>query len=343
MRYTEFSQLRQTLLANTTPPPRRMDEFDLYTAMAAWKPPQANQKTTTETLLNQWQGHSGINPAFLKNSLTGQGIKAFLRGLFPILKAQGLDVWLPEDVYAGYRLIAEESDLEWQGFTTLPQGKKPALEGLQFLKKTGPKAAVVLVNPAIPLGRFLTTAEVKKLTHWLSQSPQRLLILDAVYDPGTPLDSKTQALMETGQCVLLHSLSKTWITPNAFGVAVVPPGIQTPLKERLSALEAPPSLPQASACLGQHPTRPQSLEALYKAAWKALTQTLEQIHPSWRPPDCGYISWLPMGFERILDRFNVLAAPASIFGSRAKDRAVISCLNEVLKEPHSPSEPAQEA
>lgn len=339
MRYAEFSQLRQTLLANTTPPPRRMDEFDLYTAMAGWKPPKTDKQPTTEALLEQWGNHAGLKPGLTQNSLPGQGIKDFLRGLFPILKAQGIDVWLPEDVYAGYRLIAEESELAWQGFTTLPQGKKSALEGLRFLKKTGPQAAVLLVNPAIPLGRFLTKTEVKKLTRWLSQSPQRLLILDAVYDPGKSLNDQTQALLKTGQCVLLHSLSKTWITPNAFGVAVLPPGLQTPLKEQLAASKAALDGPQADACLRQHPTLPQTLEARYKSAWQALTQTIRQIHPPWRPPDCGYISWLPMGFERILERFQVLAAPASIFGSQAKDRAVISCLNEVLKD----SEPVQDA
>lgn len=224
LKYSEFMKVRENLLATRNPPPLRMDEFDLYGAMAGAKPttPENPAAMTPADALAAWARRMKLETLPEDQMVCTRGVKETLRGLFPILKARGYDLWIPEDVYAGYRVIANEKEWPFQTFTTLPAAEGKPLEDFSFLKKTGPKSAVVLVNPLVPLGRFLTEPEVTTLKTWLSESPDRLLILDAIYEPKAGFDPGTTALMKTGQCLLMHSLSKTWISPGVFGVAIPP-------------------------------------------------------------------------------------------------------------------------
>src|ERR1700722_11905211 len=78
---------------------------------------------------------------------------------------------------------------------------------------------VLVANPWKPLGRFITDEECDKLCNWLEDSDRRGII-DAVYDFGPSFHATTQRLVQTGHALLLHSVTKGWLWPKTFGIAL---------------------------------------------------------------------------------------------------------------------------
>lgn len=329
MDYQQFRAWRDRVVAESQP--LRLDCMNPAKALASLTPstltlsastppgattsPVAGAASAGEAL-RAWQDRFAVE-CDADCALVTSGARPALGLIFSRLKAQGYDLWLPEDVYPEYWNLADEVGLCRHPFVTLPT---PHFGPLDNMPAT---AALLLPQPLMPLGRYLSIDEVEVVRSLLLQNPRRRLILDAVYHFDNRLDPATRSLWQAGQTYVVHSLAKSWLLPNTLGVVLTPPG----------EAESMPTEPLADDIAGRaiealrrFPAMPQQVEAVLRRQWGALTDRIRAAVPGWEPPSTGYFSLVAAPFEYLLQRHDILAVPASVFGSRREDLSVISCL-----------------
>lgn len=162
-------------------------------------------------LAQAWLQLFGLPAEWAQQAQVSSGVRNSLMLLFSVARQRGITLRIPIDVYPVYGDLAEAAGLSFETFPTLPELRLPS---------TGDW--LLIPNPLKPAGRFLTSAEVANLRDWLKVNRTRRVLIDAVYTFDCRFHQTTQSLMETGQAIPLHSLSKGWLHPQVFGMALIP-------------------------------------------------------------------------------------------------------------------------
>jgi aspartate/methionine/tyrosine aminotransferase len=279
--------------------------------------------TQAKDALHTWAALAGVRE--LSHPVAkASGVRALLKAVFAAEAASGTKtVLLPNDVYPVYWALAQEAGLKTQGFATCP-----ALD-LEFLNHES-STLLLLTNPLMPAGRFLSMKETDKVLEWLKANPRRRVILDGVYHFSDCLHTTSQKLISTGRAYFLHSLSKSWLLPEAFGVALLPEGVQIgSLADNVDELAEAAALQRFAA----HPDLPSRMQKIFDKQWKTLTPLIQEVAPRWEPPETGYFSTLEIDFETLLRSHGIMSVPATVFDSKAKDVTAITCLYYGLEGP----------
>lgn len=330
MNFSAFQSWREhSLRAN----PDLLDcaETNLYRSLVRLQPKPAalnpNRLVHRCDLARAWLDRYGFPEKASSRALVCSGVRHALGLIFQELAKDGAVVWIPCDVYPVYLDLARKMGIEPLLFSTLPQPKLPDP------RNGGRREYMLVTNPWKPLGRFLTDEECDALTVWLDATPDRCLVLDCVYDLGAPFHSTTQRLWETGRAILLHSLTKGWLWPKTFGVALMRSGHDrlesgfrdnSPSQEQLSLagklLSAHMDLPsQIVATLGVH--KRNLLTVL-----PASVQSRLLLNPACLAPGCYFFA-VGIRAEELLQQHRILAIPASAFGAEW-DGSIITSLAE---------------
>jgi histidinol-phosphate/aromatic aminotransferase/cobyric acid decarboxylase-like protein len=251
------------------------------------------------------------------------GVRDSLTRLFRYYAGPKARLWLPADNYPVYGELARAAGLTAQEFLTMPAPVWPDAK---------PQAAVevlVLTNPVKPLGRWLTREDVTALTAWLAASPSRRLLLDVVYTFDLRFHPTTLQLVATGQTILLHSLTKGWLHPRLFGIALVPESDAKALAPTFRAQPPPqPSLARARELLSCYPEMPVAVGTEIAASRTRLRAAVPVGVCGPTSADVtGYFTPVMGRWSDLLKEANVLGLPAPVFGSSREDITILSSLN----------------
>lgn len=317
MKYDEFRRFRDDLLRQRRP--LRLDCMNPERALAAWEGrlaarPPSGRAPTLERAISLWPERRSL--------VAGLGIRELLADLLSCERSRVDELWLPGDVYPVYAEIARAAGYEPRSFATLPE------PDWTFLGRTAARTAVLLPIPLSPAGRRLLPAEVDGLLRWLKRTPDAFLIVDAAYTyefaEGRP---QIDALLDTAQAAVLWSCSKPWILSRSLGLAAVPERLGPPMRDRTAP---PAALPAIVDRLERHPDLPRLQQEAFRREWSRIEPRLRALAPEWRPPETGYFSVVALPFEDLLNRFDVLGVPASVFGSTA-NLTVVTCLHDLAE------------
>jgi aspartate/methionine/tyrosine aminotransferase len=223
--------------------------------------------------------------------------------------------WIPSDVYPVYEELARAAGIIPWLFPTLPELKIPAT------RPDGGSEYLLITNPWKPLGRYLSGSECDALLNWLAASPQRHLLVDCVYDLNAPFHQTTQRLEQTGRAILLHSVTKGWLWPKTFGVALI--GAVHSQFEPVFRNDspAPEQLRLAQQFLSDDSSCPDRVA-------NALQERAKKLFAALPDPVCRSLLLVPAAHasgcyffpvriptEELLQRHKLLAMPASVFGA----------------------------
>lgn len=318
MNFAAFQLWReQTLRMN----PDLLDcaETNLYRSLAPLQPKpdasEADHSVHRCDLARAWLARYGFSANDSRRALVSRGVRHALALIFQELARSNATIWIPGDVYPVYLELARAAGVEPRLFTTLPEPKIPANQ------PNGSPEYLLITNPWKPLGRYLTNKECDALTDWLVASPHRYLLVDCVYDLGAPFHVTTQKLHGTGRAILLHSVTKGWLWPKTFGVALI--------GEEHSQFESafrndsptPDQLRLAHQFLSTNTNCPgQVIAALQSRAQKMFAKLPDSVRksllldPARLPPSCYFV---PVGIraEELLRLHRLLAVPSSAFGA----------------------------
>ena len=199
--------------------------------------------------------------------LVSQGVRHSLALLMAHWAGLGWRVAIPADVYPVYAQLSADAGLKFG-----PYPLHPSLQSVDWRDAD----ALLVTNPVKPRGDVLDARELAHITDWLAQSAHRRVVVDAVYDLQPGLHASSRALWATGQAIVLHSLSKAWLSPLLAGVAVVPASdaaLLAPLF-RDQAIDRQ-RLAQAEAWLQQQPDFPAQVGDAFDGARTRLAQQLQ--------------------------------------------------------------------
>jgi histidinol-phosphate/aromatic aminotransferase/cobyric acid decarboxylase-like protein len=302
---------------------------NLYAALARLIPPVTpppEHQVHRCHLADEWGQHFGIQPEIAGRALVSCGVRDSLTLLFRHYAGKDACLWLPADNYPIYGELARAARLKLQEFPTLPEPVWPDVA------PASPVEILVVTNPLKPLGRWLTARDVVALIAWLAASPQRRLVLDTVYTFDTRFHPTTFQLLATGQAILLHSLTKGWLQPRLFGVALVPESDAVALSPMFRAHPPPqPNLARARELLARHADMPVAVSREISAARKRLIAVLPARFPTLPTEDApGYLMPIMGHWSDLLKDTNVLCLPATVFGSPREDITILSSLSFIV-------------
>lgn len=331
MNFQAFQHWRQNCLRQQ---PDLLDcgETNVYRALSQW---QTQAKESGDPiyrcdLARAWLSRYGWPQARSRQALVCRGIRHALCLIFRQLAGNDSTLCLPADVYPVYAAIAKASGLVPKSYPTLPTPVLPELTG----EDLGRDEFLLVCNPWKPLGRYLTHPECSHLKQWLQQSPRRFLVLDCAYDLGTPLHETTRGLEATGKAIVLHSLTKTWLWPETFGIALVPDPLQNQLENPFRE-DAPSStqLRIAQACLLGAPDQPREIADVLEERLMSLQQRLPasvlttRITPEADLPQGTYMLAIDIDARTLLAEHGILALPASVHGATDWHGSIVTSLS----------------
>ena len=322
--HPEFQALRAARLAER---PELLDLADtnLYAALRRLGAPAAARETSHIHrchLASAWLAHFGLDPALGERAMVTGGVRDALATLFTHAEREGAQVWLPDDNYPVYRVLAEAAGLRPLTFPTIPAPVFPSAP------PAGRSEYLLLTHPLKPLGRWLAEAEVDDLIAWSHADTGRRIVVDAVYTFGPRFHPATLRLFEDGRTILLHSLTKGWLEPRLFGVALLPRGDHD-LRERFrAAAPAQPNLARASVLLAANAGLPAEVGAALAAARTRLSERLPAaLDRLLVDPAPGYLATCALPWTELLEVHGILGIPAEVFGSPRAGHTVISSLS----------------
>jgi len=311
MNYQEYRAAKERYLQSD---PLRLDCMNTQKSLSHLVPSteDGQRESAPQSVLNAWQELTGFDLTNLQ-TVPGSGVRELLAQLVERLKQERVEFLFPRDVYPVYHQIL--AGYPCSQYRTFPQWEWDALTTASEHRQV-----LLLTQPAVPVGRYLNAQETTTVLNWLAADPRRLLIVDAAYayDPNHYI---YQQLLQSGQCICLFSLSKPWLLPEQWGVAVGP-------REVLAACQ----LAQGDCStdwivtLRPHATLPAQLRTIFAEEWSQLSDAIHQFTPDWQPPESGYYSTINLPFEELLREHNALGVPATVFGSDHTNVTVISCL-----------------
>ncbi|HEX7816136.1 aminotransferase class I/II-fold pyridoxal phosphate-dependent enzyme [Dyella sp.] len=322
---------RQHILDGTAP----IDggETNVYGALAHLAmpvPPVDERRIYRCDLARAWLARYGYPTQWSRRALVCGGVRHALALIFDELARRGAVVWLPSDIYPVYGELARAAGIEPRTYDTLPLPlfpQEPAGSGEEVL---------LVANPLKPLGRYLGEDEIAALRTWLAGSPERNVIIDTVYDLDTPLHATTRALYETGQAIVLHSLTKGWLAPRTFGVALL--GEHHAWLEPVFRKAAPTQLQlrRAEYALLHDADKPSQVAAELRERQRRMLDMMPEalrrarVLPSSRGIEHTYFFAVDLPAEVVLRDHGWLAVPASAFGAPHWQGSVITSLAPVF-------------
>lgn len=300
-------------------------ETNLYRALARLAPPQSPVPLSTVHrchIAGEWCVLFGFPTETARRAFVSCGVRDSLALLFRHYAVQGARLWLPSDNYPVYGELARAAGLVLRDFPTLPAPLWP--DGAP-----GDVAELLVVtNPLKPLGRCLDDSDVNALAAWLAAGPRRRVLLDTVYTFGTRFDAATLRLVATGQALLLHSLTKGWLHPRLFGIALVPESDAAALAQVFGPFPPPQeNLARARELITRHTAMPTSVACALDEARQRMRDALPTgltIPPRAGAP--GYFTPIAARWSDLLEKQNVLGIPANTFGSAREDITILSSL-----------------
>jgi aspartate/methionine/tyrosine aminotransferase len=320
--YASFRRFRDELLRTRSP--LRLDCMNPAKALAAWGPPPlpegAHQATRSESdALAAWSATTGIRP---EAAWVGAGVRDLLERVLPALDALVDEFWCPEDVYPVYaEILGARTRREYRTIPQVEWGR---------LAEASTRAALLCPIPLSPLGRFPTDDEVAGIAAWVARSEDRYLLLDGVYAYDFLAFARVlRPLLETARTIAFLSCTKSWLMPNTFGVALMTSTLQARLDTR-SRHAAPSGLSRVAGWLSERPDLPRFQQQAFTREWRRLAPRIKAAAPTWEPPETGYFSVVDVPFETLLDRYEILAVPASVFGSSSRDHSMLACLHDLV-------------
>ena len=316
MNYQEYRAAKEAFLQTD---PLRLDCMNTQKALSGLVPaiPQTTEEYSLPEALAAWQEVTGFDLQHLE-SIPGTGVRELLAQLIEQLKQAEAEFLFPCDVYPVYHRLL--GDYPARTYHTFPDWEWEVLSATSEQRQV-----LLLTQPAVPVGRYLSAAEITTVQNWLAADARRLLIVDAAYayEPNHSIYAK---LLASNQCLCLFSLSKPWLLPEHWGLAVGP----TELLESVSLSPGEFSTNWVPALL-QNTGLPARLRNLFHQEWKRLSAAIHEFVPDWKPPDSGYYATVNLPFEQLLQTHNVLGVPATVFGSDRSDVTVISCLFHIQR------------
>jgi histidinol-phosphate/aromatic aminotransferase/cobyric acid decarboxylase-like protein len=311
--YQEFRAIKADLLKSK---PLRMDCMNTQKALGAFIPTFKNENNDQGRAYKLIADHYGFNLSYSFHQ--GAGIREVIKDLADSHVLKSSTFLLPEDVYPVYfELIRDRTIVTFKTLPTLDLTRTFSM---------APSAKVLLLPmPLVPSGEDLSEKEFQVLMSWLALDQNHLIIIDSAYSFNRN-SSSFESLLGTGQCVLLLSLAKTWLSPSLLGMAVAE-------KKLLNKFNLPRH--QISnhweSIVCSAPNLPRVLQANFDREWQSLYNALSEIDLHWSPPKNGYFKIVPVDYLTLLTKYNVLGVPASVFGSRQANITVVSCLYETQK------------
>lgn len=324
MNFTDFQQRRKELLT-LRPGLSDCAETNLYRALYSLipaAPPPVSGTVHRCHLASQWTELFGLPAECSKRALISSGVRDSLARLFRHYAGTGAKLWLPQDNYPVYHELAIAAGLSPHRFPTLPEIEWPAAA------PSGSDEVLLITHPLKPRNRPLDGQDLKTLLNWLQQSTGRRVLLDCVYTLGSQFDDVTLKLLATGQTLLLHSLTKGWLHPRLFGIALVPEADAADLTPAFRA--SPPSqenLAFARHLMAEHATLPRQVaQALETAKQRLFGQFPHLAARTLVTGGIGYFFPVRIPWEKLLEE-GVLGLPASTFGSHREDITLLSSLS----------------
>jgi aspartate/methionine/tyrosine aminotransferase len=343
MNFTEFQDWRATCLQQS---PGVLDcgETNLYRSLSDRRVSPADigeERLYRCDLSRLWLARFGWSEDRSRQALVSRGVRHALGLIFRQLATDSAKLWVPQDVYPVYLSVAEAHGLNPATYPTLPNLALPPL-GCSADEVEQDEYLLICV-PLKPLGRHLTPVECAHLLQWLRASPRRCLLLDCVYDLGAPLHESTRTLEATGQAVILHSLTKGWLWPETFGIALFPEDLQA--RFEMAFRNDSPSqaqLAQARACLSEAAQRPEEIASALKDRAERLVQRLPSavLEAGVLPWDAStmdgrYMFVVDMPASTLLQAHGVLGIPASVFGSTGWQGSILTSLAGIFNASHT--------
>lgn len=328
MNFEEYKEWRDNLIeTHHVSPDNRFDCLNPFKAMdfsRKWSAPPSVADVQIGRELELWKLlHFGTaTPADLHIEATG-GVRAALGELFVRMESEGMELWLPEDVYPFYKQEASTRapNLAIRYFRTIPR------VDFSSIHTASDKAVLLITNPLTPTGRFFEGDERAALAGWASQSRHRWVIFDAVYSYSSKFPLSLHSPIETDRFIYLFSMSKSWLLRGVYGTIVGARNAgdwwknlgQTPAMDiRATVLRI----------LATDYLMPERQTRIFSAEWKRRWGKLRKYGPYIDTPGAGYFKLIPVNFERAFKEDGLVLVPASVFGSTDMDWSIATCLYE---------------
>lgn len=289
----------------------RLDCMNPVKALAAMRPvlPERPRRSSTRELEAAWRARLGLLRVPGRVVLS-TGVRPLLSRLFASFARDGRRLHAPEDVYPAYLESAAAAKLAVTPFPTVPTPILP-------VSRPGHEAeALLMPEPLVPLGRGLDGEEVARISCWLDDDERRLLVLDCVHTFGERFTPAAQALAARGRTVLLHSLAKTFLCPDAAGFAIGPESVLGAFEHQIGD----DGLATATHVLNEAADLPVRLGGIFSERWSRLHHAIGIPVPA-----TGYLSVVLVPFDDLIAR-GQLAVPGSVFGAHDAGWCAVTCL-----------------
>jgi aspartate/methionine/tyrosine aminotransferase len=332
MNFEQYKTWRDDLLANREIlSENRFDCLNPFKAMdfsQKWEAPipRGGLQADLEEVVALWHRVHLDKYATARNmhAEATKGVRSALGVLFERMEAEGVELWLPEDVYPFYlqEANARAPGLAIRFFRTMPE------IDFEALRRASDNAALLITNPLTPTGRRLSFSEMTVFREWTRQSSSRWAIFDSVYLYDTnPLPYQTYS---KDRILHLFSLSKSWLLRGVFGTIVGPKEIDGWWKN-LGLTPSPEACASARRALLDDPKMPARQRDIFRREWKRRRPKLERYGAVFEAGEGGYFKLVPMNFEQALEEDGILLVPATVFGSRNVDLSIATCLYEAAR------------
>lgn len=325
MDFEEFKSWRDAALQNIdVPSSHRFDCLNPFKAMQfmrQWKEPSGEDTCDPETAIDVWSRlHLGKRPMEGIGVEVTRGVRSALEILFDRVAAEGLELWLPEDVYPFYRQAALKrvSEHKIRYFSTFPDFD------LAKLKGASERAVLLTTDPLSPSGSYLSPGARRAIREWTLQHPDRWAFFDAVYHYGNTLPEEFLNELRHGRCSYLFSLSKSWLLRGVFG-SVVSPASSPEWSKDLGLVPAGEACGAAKAAMTTDAEMPARQQYIFRKQW-SRDLPIKKYPRSAVPVNTGYFKPVAVNFEEAFKQDRILLVPASIFGNKDKNLSIATCL-----------------
>lgn len=325
MNFEEYKFVKDDLLDDNTKEYLRLDCLNPFKAMDfLLKNVEIDEsiEVTKEMLLDLWKKENKINYDF---TIT-RGVRDSLNIISNNFKDKKFII--PSDVYPKYVYITDK--LENRVFYNLNN------YGLLNINVEVSNSLLLLECPITPEGRVLNKEEINHLLKFLKEK-SNIIVIDTVYvyDVLKVFDL-LKPLILTNQCIILHSLSKTYLSPEVLGINYIP----NKLKEQIDfsyvynlypLKDEGYSLKRAYNIIQNKPELPYLQEEIFKSEFEILKkQKVIKVKENPKEEYMSYFRKINKTFEEgILN--NIMTVPTSIFSVNSiktplNDGSVVTCL-----------------
>lgn len=232
----------------------------------------------------------------------GLGVRHLLEEIYKKLSKSCSTLILPTDVYPVYKKISQNYFSSFINYKTYPvlSLDLPEINNVVLL----------IPNPLIPVGCFLTDKEFEIIKTWMDNGNNRNVIIDACYN-FTGKTSIHKLIAENS--FEIFSASKLFLKNKSAGVLITKRDFDTWNVENTS--------------IQITPSNPKNLQEKFNQKWEELQPLLQSIDPNWKAPEQAYLSLIKSDYKTLKEVYNIAAIPTSIFESSADSYSVLSILS----------------